>query len=185
MKPYRVRQICRSRNPFSPSIALWQHFVLPYHPLRQQRPLSTATETSPNSAPDADAETPSTATPAVTSEKAPESQSEQQNTPYRAVRKVIDSKGKRAFDSPKHASIQKNANLRAEKHVGKTEELLSKAKEAFDGSEDYDGVAVEAVAASRAVSEKLLPWCVRYPSGEEKKAEDRYSLCPWSIYCNC
>jgi len=180
MKPHRVRQICRSRNPFTPSIALWQHFVLPCHPLRQQRSLSTATETTPSSIPDAEAEAPPLTAPAP--ENTPQSPSDQQNTPRRAIRKidgnplrkVLDKKGEHAFASPKLASIHKNANARAEQHVGKTAQLLTKAKLAFDEAEDYEGVAVEAMAASRAVKENKLPWCVRSPPGEEKKAEERY-----------
>ncbi|KAH7118807.1 hypothetical protein B0J11DRAFT_77197 [Dendryphion nanum] len=46
MQLSRARQICRSRNPFTPSIALWQHFILPspFHSPQQQR---LASSTSP------------------------------------------------------------------------------------------------------------------------------------------
>jgi hypothetical protein len=49
MQPSRARLICRSHNPFTPSIALWQHFVLPGRPLtHHQRPAySTATKNEP------------------------------------------------------------------------------------------------------------------------------------------
>jgi hypothetical protein len=43
MKPSRIRAICRSHNPFTPSSVLWQHFVLPYRLSYHQRPLSVST----------------------------------------------------------------------------------------------------------------------------------------------
>ncbi|KAF2711471.1 hypothetical protein K504DRAFT_375080, partial [Pleomassaria siparia CBS 279.74] len=48
MHSSRARLICRSTNPFTPSIALWQHFVLlNRHSLRQQRAHNSTETPSP------------------------------------------------------------------------------------------------------------------------------------------
>lgn len=42
MRLSRTRFICRSYNAFTPSIALWQHFVLPSRPFRPRQRLSSS-----------------------------------------------------------------------------------------------------------------------------------------------
>lgn len=74
MQPSCARRICRSRNPFTPSLVLWQHFVVadaPVRPiLRLASSASPAAETSnlhtleSNGSPPPSAEPPSGVTPA-------------------------------------------------------------------------------------------------------------------------
>jgi non-canonical poly(A) RNA polymerase PAPD5/7 len=169
MKPHCVRQICRSRNPYSPSIVLWQHFVQPCQ-LRQQRLFSSETETTPSSAPNAEI-LPSP--PAPTPDDAPEIEHNEQQAKRGPTRKVLDKKGMHEFTSPRQASMHKNANARAEQSTVAAHDILLKTKTAYDKSEDYEGVVVEAILASRAPAEKLLPWCVPRTSGDERRSEDR------------
>lgn len=52
MRPSRVQLICRSHNCFSPSIALWQHFVVAPGPVRlSRRLLSSAPPRTDDDAP--------------------------------------------------------------------------------------------------------------------------------------
>lgn len=206
MKPHRVRQICGSRNPFTPSIVLWQHFILPCHHLRQPRQLSTATETATGSVPDSEVHAPSDTAPASAPNDVGETKSDQKGTPHPAIRKVdydtntvrkttgiekkvavlparklrkvIDTRGQHAFDEIKRAAIQKNANKRADESATRSALLLAKAKTASEDSEDYEGEVVEAMAASRNIREYQLPWAVKYPPGEERTAAVRYGSLP-------
>ncbi|KAF2687926.1 hypothetical protein K458DRAFT_332404 [Lentithecium fluviatile CBS 122367] len=167
MKPHRVRQICRSRNPFTPSIALWQHFVLPWHALRQQRPIMyVATEAAPGSLPSTETQL---SPPAPMPADAPKDQIEYEPNREPVIRRVADTRAQ-IYD------LRRNTGKATGKSERKIEHLMQKTMSAFDESEDYEGVVVEAITTARAVDEKLLPWVIQNKAGERGTAEDRLAL---------
>jgi non-canonical poly(A) RNA polymerase PAPD5/7 len=52
-------------------------------------------------------------------------------------------------------------------------DLMLKTKKAYEESQDYEGVVVEAIAASRPIPESNLPWCVPQTPEREISASDR------------
>jgi hypothetical protein len=180
MKPHRVRQICGSRNPFTPSIALWQHFVLPCHHLRQARQLFTATETT-ESLTGAGAQDASPTAPAapLAPKEVPETQSDEQARPLIAIRRG----GASTFIPPRNRSIGRKANKRAKTTEEKAEAARSAAKDALDSSEDYEGMIVEAIAASEQMPPDKLPWAVKRSTHQEPM--ERYVLVTLLLCSSC
>lgn len=168
MKPHSVRPICRSRNPFSPSIALWQHFVLPCSLLRQQRPLSTATGTPSPQA----------------SEVQPHAENHEAITsgpgsPDIRIRKVLDIRKENKFRSPRDA---KYADI-VEKKSKQTRIALSIAKNAAQISADYKARIVTSMKSRVPYPEAKLPWVVS--KNEASSARQRYSLRIYGTLLNC
>ncbi|KAF1963335.1 Nucleotidyltransferase [Byssothecium circinans] len=200
MKPHRVRQICRSHNRFAPSIALWQHFVLPCHPLRQQRLLSTASEAASlpedGSANLSPLQTPSTiepladptASPATTSAEqrqgpktkqdgptAGTTESNKEHTPL-IIRRLRGSTPPGKVFSPAAASIRKELDAKVHKITQTISEQMKKARLAFDGQEDYEGVPVNAMASSAPTLQSTLPWVVPLTPELQRDSHTRLSL---------
>jgi non-canonical poly(A) RNA polymerase PAPD5/7 len=168
MKPPHSRLTCRASNRFSPSIALWQHFVScsrPF-PTTQQRCVSTDPgavqdganeDSSDNTTPEADR--------SVTREKetAVKSQHGRRGPPGLAIRKMKVAKGT-WHTSKVEASIAKNKQNQyaaRQASIKAPATLLAKTAAAFAASEDYIGVVVQPMESLEPVRESSLPWCLK------------------------
>ncbi|KAF1945634.1 hypothetical protein EJ02DRAFT_34877 [Clathrospora elynae] len=143
MQPSQTRLICRAHNRFTPSIALWQHFVGPSRPHPHQRRLASAA-TEQSEVEIARAEKPV------------------EQPPLRII-KVTTAKGE-WHPSKAEASIVKNARLQyhsRQASLTEPERLLATARAAYKVAEDYEGVAVKPMVNSTPVKESTLPWCLK------------------------
>ena len=138
MHAARSRPVCRARNPFSPSAALWQHFVAPAPSLPQHAPApAPGRRTAALQAvrkvdgEDADAAPDAALAPAS----------------FRRV--SIGHGGQKSQPPLRRKAGQPPAGL-----------LLSEAQAAFRAQQDYVGVAVLPVSNAPA-RESQLPWVVR------------------------
>ncbi|KAG9190404.1 non-canonical poly(A) RNA polymerase PAPD5/7 [Alternaria panax] len=172
MQPPHPRLICRAHNSFSPSIALWQHFVQahPFNP-RDRRQLSTATQAAQDDAAieskhvGPDSPTPSEARPVQKSQL--ETEDAAKNTAAKRskmkMRKVKTTKGK-WLPSKAAASTTKNKKLKGaipEALLKQRTELLDTARSAFNRSQSYKGVVVKPMVSEAAIKESELPWCLK------------------------
>lgn len=164
MKPYRLQQKCRSYNPFSPSIALWQYFILPHQLLRSQRLSSSRAETTPERGTDI------RDNPTIVSPHAPAGQLEnttpgqnEANFPIRKVSwpKEVGRRSRYPYGSSTKAS-------------GAIVELLVETRLAYDNEENYKGRVIEPHRSAEPVSEHSLPWCDKDPTATEKASRKRY-----------
>lgn len=134
MHAARSRPVCRARNPFSPSAALWQHFVAPAPSLPQHAPAPgrrTAALQAVRKVDGEDADAAPDAAPAS----------------FRRV--SIGHGGQKSQPPLRRKAGQPPAGL-----------LLSEAQAAFRAQQDYVGVAVLPVSNTTA-RESQLPWVVR------------------------
>lgn len=200
MQTSHTRLVCRAHNCYTPSIALWQHFVLCSPPIpRRRRLLSTATEAAQTGA-GADSNSahveetltgPGKANGLQeakndggkvvvepSGEPAENLSEEPSTTPAREfkLRKMTTVKGR--FQPTKvEASIVKNKNARKasrEASLSEPEKLLAKVREAFNESKDYEGVVVMPMVPATPIQESSLPWCVnreRTNSGMDRYLE--------------
>ena len=146
MHAIRPRPVCHARNPFSPSAALWQHFVapapapapfLPQHapaPGRRTAALQAVRNVDVEDAP---------AAAAAAAAAAP------------AYRRV-------PVDRPTDGGHKSQPTVRrkAGQQQPPAELLLSEARTAFEAAQDYVGVVVLPVSKAPA-RESQLPWVVR------------------------
>jgi non-canonical poly(A) RNA polymerase PAPD5/7 len=162
MKPTHTRLTCRAHNRFSPSIALWQHFVGVDQPfLSQQRPSSNvASAVQHRASKDAGNSDPQVATAVV---RPAEGGAPTIRKPVRGGLNIIKKYTRKGewHTNKADASIAKNvrqqhATRQAESNA--SEKLLAVAREAYDAAEDYEGVVVEPMVHPTPVKEDNLPW---------------------------
>ncbi|KAF2640254.1 Nucleotidyltransferase [Massarina eburnea CBS 473.64] len=183
MKPHRVRQICRSHNRFAPSIALWQHFIVPCHPhlLRQQRLSSTAAEaTNPPHTGEAEI-VPQPAVEQPGGEGAPQSTKKnkvkrEKAGPWVRFRKVVDDKGEHKWPNVAVTGIRKNVEAKADRTRQSITDLLLHARMAFDEQDNYKGVVVNAMTSKYPTLEITLPWVVPLTEETQNDALGRLAL---------
>jgi|SRR5690242_17564272 len=161
MHSIRPRPICRARNTFSPSIALWQHFIAPSQRLLQRPSTSSLTTEAAQSCDDGRV-SPNREEPRVN-----------------RVRRITSSdrwgpdNTKRSQPAGLHGKGQKrSANPGFRGEVGQdVSKLLAKAYEAYDLAQDYQGVVVQPVSTPR-VKDDTYPWVIpdwrNMQSGEER-----------------
>ncbi|CBY01911.1 hypothetical protein IAQ61_006505 [Plenodomus lingam] len=190
MQSSRSRLTCRARNRFTPSIALWQHFIAPGP--QQQRlyaAFSTTTTTTTAAADEATREEAAgdvanvvlhanaEATPATPSAKG-------EPRPRRGlvIRRPKTDKptSQGAWQEYKRvASVIKNAKAewqRREASRQRSFEALTLAKNASKALEDYEGIIVEPMVNPEPVKESSLPWCPSRAEREDMSAMDRLAL---------
>lgn len=131
MHAIRSRPVCRARNPFSPSAALWQHFVAPAPSLPQHAHTPGRRPAALQAVRDVDVD--------VDVDPAPAS--------FRRV-------------SLGHGGQKSQPTLRRKAGHPPAELLLSEAQAAFRAEQDYVGVVVLPVSNAPA-RESQLPWVVR------------------------
>ena len=135
-----ARHTCRAHNRFSPSIVLWQHFVVSCHPLRQQR-LSSSTLPEPTSSPQND---PADSPPSQSS-PTPDSHTNEERTTV-SVRIV------KAPTPPRvKSSLKENAKKRS---------FFLPPNRTRTNVQDYEGVVVLPEGNSRDTPLGELPWMV-------------------------
>ena len=180
MHSIRPRPICRAHNTFSPSIALWQHFIAPNQPLLQwQLKSSFATEATPTR--DDKAHNQIGENRAVGLEHVP--------APRTLITRVKTGKGNFELNRalyPKLRDIDEQARSgrQPEKRTRAAERLLLRAKEAYETAQDYQGVTVQPIHTKVPVKESKLPWFVRNWEST-KSGEDRYSWSLRNSSCTC
>ncbi|CAO2654164.1 Nn.00g108970.m01.CDS01 [Neocucurbitaria sp. VM-36] len=164
MQPSHPRLICRAHNRFTPSIVLWQHFVLPNRPLLQQPRLSSSATASARDHSSENGQL-------VTSQKASEPEHFEAATaksgredvkPVSKVRKLTTVKST-WYPRKGEASITKAVQSQYESRqasLTKPEQLLATARAAFENAEEYEGVVVKPMESRESVKENSLPWCL-------------------------
>lgn len=163
MHSIRPRPICRAHNTFSPAIALWQHFVVPNQQLTR-RPLKSSFATEAAQAGSDEAERPGHEDPPADYNAIPIGQgggtlvrksnrtpgSVVQRDPHvRRVGRFVDVRT-RALTGEKPHNVLAHAN-----------KLLKTAYDAYDASEDYEGVAVLPMDLPVGVQDYQLPWAIQ------------------------
>lgn len=161
MHSVRPRPICRARNTFSPSIALWQHFIAPGQHATQ-RPSLFATKAA-ESHDDRDVDTGRLTSRA----RAPKQIRWMQNSKRRRTAWVERSGLKDINDGTAERALP---GLGGETGSD-LDMLLKKTYESFDTGEAYEGVVVKPIY-SPPVDERTYPWL---PSKQNPKesAEER------------
>ncbi|EUC49565.1 hypothetical protein COCMIDRAFT_84282 [Bipolaris oryzae ATCC 44560] len=176
MQHSRARLICRAHNRFTPSIALWEHFVRPHLPQRFSSTATGPTQHGLDNRP--------TATGAIANPQdgngPRQSEAEAQQTIEKPsvesalhVRRMTTARG-RWLPGKAQASIAKNKAaakqaLQEESLTG-PEKLLATAREAFAQSKEYEGVVVQPMVSTIAIKESSLPWCL------DKNARDEPAM---------
>lgn len=168
MQPSRIRLKCRAPNRFTPSLALWQHFVASSPCFyQQQHHLSSVADrpqqASTNSAVGSTdfAERLGTVHSDVDSVIDEPRHASPKNSPPVKIRSVKVDKGE-WIANKLEASIAKNIRLRQEWRRASLAEpgrLLAVAKTAYNAAEDYEGVIVRPMLHTQPMKEKQLPWC--------------------------
>ncbi|KAH7349104.1 hypothetical protein BKA66DRAFT_575997 [Pyrenochaeta sp. MPI-SDFR-AT-0127] len=163
MQPSRTRLICRAHNRFTPSIALWQHYIAPNQPLLSQlRFSSSATEASYNNA-DKDGSLFKAHEASELETREGDVATEGKETPTPKIRKMTTVKG-RWQSSKVNASIIKNVQKQYDSRkvsLTEPEKLLAIARAAFEATEDYEGIVVKPMVNPKPVKESQLPWCLK------------------------
>lgn len=159
MHSIRPRPICRAYNTFSPSIALWQHFVAPSQHLPQRLLKSSFTSEATRSRDDENG--------IPGEDREGDSAAKAEAAPVTAViQKVRTGSGAFALNPelyPKYRNREKKvAQMPRKRHEGTkhrdNQTLLAKAYDAFDSAKDYEGVVVEPIQTRATVAERELPW---------------------------
>jgi non-canonical poly(A) RNA polymerase PAPD5/7 len=136
---------CHAHNRFSPSIALWQHFVGLALPSPTQQRLSSNAAASVQD--DAD-------------HRLRDEVGKRQHGAE--IRRIKTEKGtwweKKAEASTAHNRMRQLAIRQASSDA--SGKLLARTRAAFAASEDYIGVVVEPMEGPIPIAEKHLPWCV-------------------------
>jgi hypothetical protein len=177
MQPPSVRLVCRARNSFSPSTALWQHFVVPnQHLLRHGRySSSVAAATQDTTTTNTEHHAFSEATAAEKPHIEPEG-NQDTTFPIRKVRTVYSN----FVRSKRTASIHKNFQEKLSAGVAASQEsmaaigqLLIDTTDSYAKGKSYQGVAVKPVVSEIGIKPRFLPWCI--PVAERPPdAMDRY-----------
>jgi hypothetical protein len=166
MQPSSVRQICRSRNPFTPSIVLRQYFVLATPSVRSHQRFSSSTSQTIDSNKTASFENDSSPVSAGEAGK--------DGVPSPKATKLRNSKSHDAYNKPRTSRTP--AGPQWKRHLAplpspsapgpEQKDIMMKAQGAVEGLEDYTGVVVEPAtfAQSRLGSriertdDAKLPW---------------------------
>lgn len=180
MHSIRPRPICRAHNTFSPSVALWQHFVAPNQHL-SQRPLKSSFVTE--AAQTRDDDNVDSNQEGAAAELDPTLSGQVRNPPLRKIRIaspnfVLDPKlhpnfrnrGKNTPQNDGQKDKKKLTPYRGDKGQD-AEKLLIRASDAYDSSQDYEGVVVQPIF-SPPIQEYRYPWVIgnreSIKTGEER-----------------
>lgn len=168
MHSFRARPICRAQNSFSPSIALWQHFVAPNEYLLKGQ-LRSPFASEATQRPDDDSSDPGAEGEAL-------DLGDTSNAP--PFRKYPAGKGnwqvtahqrKRPEELRTHMKGKSGRAQFPGRHQ-ETENLFKEAREAYDSAQDYEGTVVEPIRTKK-VEENKLPWVIK--NWEHKTARER------------
>jgi non-canonical poly(A) RNA polymerase PAPD5/7 len=168
MKPSHARLTCRAHTRFSPSIALWQHFVSPNRPcLAQLHVSSTASETAQERPNEQDV-LPHSQKPSGRTQQEDDHSHEEQGRPNPSrlrLKKPLAKKGGDKWHANKvGASVAKNLKARYNSQKAEaiaSEALLATARAAFKAQEDYTGVVVKPIIPPGSPGiPSALPWSV-------------------------
>ncbi|KAF2027911.1 hypothetical protein EK21DRAFT_102237 [Setomelanomma holmii] len=166
MKPSHTRLICRAPNRFTPSIALWQHFIGPQQHIPSQPRFSSTVSEAVQDSTSSDNTVPGPGDSGPLQEEAETrnvlTQNKPSNNAKSVIRKTTTVKGIWHPDK-RDASISKNIDTKhaaRQASVEAAEQLLTAAKTAFDEGKDYKGVVVQPMLNATTVKESKLPWCL-------------------------
>ncbi|KAJ4364294.1 hypothetical protein N0V95_000806 [Ascochyta clinopodiicola] len=171
MHAIRPRPTCRAHNNFSPSVALWQHFIAPNERLLpRQLKSSFAIETTQSH--DEGASVADGAARAPELEDAP--------GPI-LIKRNKTTKGnwrdRNSLPKAGELSKQKQSTSRKGHHSATRQDaakLLTYAQNAYNKASDYEGVTVQPIQPHGFSKESQLPWVLSDRS--TKSAEDRLEL---------
>jgi non-canonical poly(A) RNA polymerase PAPD5/7 len=164
MKPTHSRLTCRAHNRFSPSIALWQHFVGPDRPCLSQQRHSSNVPKAVQSGATKDAD--HSQSPALAGTPRLEAQVEGEigtlNSgklvkPQLKIRRKHTDKGI-WHENKVDASIAKKLKTQHVTRQDTIDTLLAEARAKFKNSEDYIGGTLEPRVHPTPVNESQLPW---------------------------
>jgi len=165
----RMRQKCRSPKRFSPSVALWQYFVLPHREIRQYTSASSAH---------------ASVDPSTTSnnEAGPHMPSNGQSDATLKHNQTVDTqpsftirKGSRRFETPVKKSIHGN---RQQQPAVSSTAIAQPTRTAYTAPtklEDYEGVVLKPLHHSDPRPETEYPWCIQGLRNESEGYE-RYKV---------
>jgi non-canonical poly(A) RNA polymerase PAPD5/7 len=166
MQPSRNRLTCRAHNRFTPSIALWQHFVAPCRPLlHQERFSSTTTELADDGV---HSDTARVSPRKVGGLGRFEADSGLKDQPAVYTRpyplRIRKPKASGAWHTKVEASIASNKKSQVvarQTSLDAPAKLLSQTRAAFEASNDYEGVVVKPMISPILLKENNLPWCLQ------------------------
>jgi non-canonical poly(A) RNA polymerase PAPD5/7 len=186
MQPSHTRLICRAHNRFKPSIALWQHFVVPNRPAtHQQGHVSSASGAAQDGADTNSTNVQGTPLNVQDASGRPQLEAEVEKPKARSVKprlRIIKKNTDKGVFHPykTDASIQKNKQLREDARdtaLAESDRLLSIARTAYDDAKEYTGVVVKPIVNATPVKESALPWCLKITE-RTVAGMDRYNLHP-------
>ncbi|KAF1973394.1 hypothetical protein BU23DRAFT_533568 [Bimuria novae-zelandiae CBS 107.79] len=177
MKLHHLRPICRASNRFSPSLALYQHFIVPYNALHQQRfsssaPAPVAAEGEPSQNTQAD-DLPPPEVPPVENAEASQPLKITYIDPGRLRREAEMADMKKQLEKLQQNSekLKKSLKGKQRSHEAKArestnfiEEIMLKSRIAFDGGEVYEGLVVPPISAPQPAPEHSYPWASKTPN---------------------
>ncbi|KAF2478017.1 uncharacterized protein BDR25DRAFT_250510 [Lindgomyces ingoldianus] len=162
MKPHRPRSICGSHNPFTPSTALWQHFILPYRPLPFQQRLSSSVASNLQQGD-------SSLSPAEPPISGPLSSL---NSGTKGEKKGLNIADLESVRASKEIYSGTGVKLIISKP---RRQVVNNPKRAFAHVTDYEGVVVPPLKPIQGVKEGILPWIVRHENNS-MGGKERLSL---------
>jgi non-canonical poly(A) RNA polymerase PAPD5/7 len=174
MHSIRSRPICRAHNSFSPSVALWQHFIAPNQHLLQRQPRSSFTTEATKSHVDESPES----SEGIGAVKLDNASTQDVPKPLKIKRLKTDAgdfvPNRALFPRFREIDEQRQNKLKGQQLGPRqnAEKLLALAKEAFESAEDYTGVTVQPIDSRVPVRESHLPWSIRNREAI-KSGEDR------------
>lgn len=181
MQPSRTRLTCRAHNRFTPSIALWQHFVAPWRPFFHQERLSSTASKPAEDGPDS--ETPRVSSPEASGLGLSGAISGSKRRPAALIRshplRVRKPKVRGDWHTSKvdasTASNQRSQAAAREASLDAPGLLLVQTRAAIEASNDYEGVVVKPMASPKSYREANLPWCLQ-PEEITMKGIERFAL---------
>lgn len=175
MQPLRTRLICRADNRFTPSIALWQHFIAPNQSFLHQLRLSSSAAKAAYDGADKDGSLPNVQQSSEFEHSEADIARERGRVPSYTIRKLETSKGTWRRNKV-DASIAKNVQEQYDRRLvslTEPERLLASARAAFEVAEDYEGLVVEPMVHPKPIKESQMPWCLKQ-EGRAMSGMDRY-----------
>lgn len=158
MQSSRVRLACCAPNRFTPSTALWQHFIAPIQWLGQQQRFLSSVAASP-----------------ITNADKAHTKEKNHAAKKFGFRKV-------AIDGGQRRTIPHEMLLETRKaQLTKPRQLLSATQTAFRAAEDYEGVVVAPMVSAAPVGEEDLPWCL--PEEQRDMPYMDRSVCVMPHHC--
>lgn len=172
MKLHRVRPACRAPNCFSPSALLYQNFVSPFYATCQQRssssaPAHQATENEPPNDSTQVLRSPLLSTEVESPQRLPaetkirfSNKNNNSNITKKDTsltdRKKAWGPASKTFDGDLNRS--RSLAFMSEANIKK---LLSKARLACEGGEEYDATSIRPYLAEAFVPEQKWPWSAK------------------------